>query len=1431
MADAIETQATTGSGSSGPQASAAEAQAPLEGDRFGPYRVVRLIGEGGMGSVYLAEQSRPIHREVALKVVKLGMDTQQVVARFESERQALALMDHPNIAHVYEAGTSELGRPYFVMEYVNGVPVTNYCDEHLLSTRERLELFGQVCLALQHAHQKGVIHRDIKPSNVLVTVQDDKPFPKVIDFGIAKATDQRLAEHSAFTLMGHFAGTPEYMSPEQADLRSQDIDTTTDVYSLGVLLYELLVGALPFDGRWLREAGMAELLRIIREEEAPTPSDKLTTLGDTVTRVARCRRTDPITLRRQLAGDVNWIVMKALEKDRQHRYPSVSELAADIRRHLEDLPVLAGPPSKLYRVRKFVRRHRVAVSAGALVAASLVAGIVAVGWEARVAEERRRDAENHRARAAASAAQASIERGRAEDKAREAETQRAEADAQRLEAEAQRGEAEELYGGVRDLANSMLFDIAEQISELQGATAARETLIRKGVEYLNRLSKDPRATPEVRRELADAYLRIGDLQGRTVHPNLGDPSGAFESYQKSVALLEPLAKASPHDPKLTHLLVQAYRWRGRMQADRSAGDADFARSIALAEVRVNADPKSQEARHDLASSLAQLSSRGMVMTASPEVERSTLRAKAIFEELLRDGATDPDIRRELAWQHQNLGTIEIIRRNPQRALEHFTVAVDQFASLVREFPHSAVYRHEHAGALLNASNALLNVKRTQEAIEYRRRAVAITQQLVEGDERSVNFRGDVVSSQMALAFALRSAGNNKEASDLFLEALAGSDRLVAEQPANANVRYGRVETLRNIARIDKADGNPQAALDHQRKAEADLQELLRQQPDRTEYRSAEAGLQTEIGTSLADRGDYPGALAEYRRALADLEHVAAGKGAGDAAWGAVASGHYWIAYAYGRAGDATHQKEELRIAADIFEKGLAADPNRAEFRSGLASVNSALATSYAGDRNASAAMEVAGKSLAFLESEYAANPASFANVSNLAQVLRQMSEASYQQNDLSRSTELRRRVVEIWEQFAALEAGDATRAHMLANAVGYLGFALADAGDRKGCLDASRRVREILDRFKVGELSPSVRRSFAFTYANDVQLLSMIHEVPAAVAESRKVLPIWEDVHAADPKDTLAKGMLVSAQGTLAANLLRLGDFTESLNYYQRALELQLQDRRETSADWRVTASLQERIGVLRGLLGNGDAMEQGLRESVGSNRHGEELAEQIWKKSPAAATAREVASTETALAFTLFRLGDRRGALEYGRKALARIWEARAVDASIQSETGRIQPEATLLEFEAGGDRADYTGILVEKGSVSPQAVRSSLGQGYLHRGALLAEDGMWEASLDAYRQAVATFEELSRDFPNDVACRINLATSERSLGQAYLASAGRPGAARSDLDQARAHLERARSIAVELAKERRLPPVLNRFQGQIEGDIAACETLLGKK
>jgi eukaryotic-like serine/threonine-protein kinase len=391
---------------------------------IGPYKLLQQIGEGGMGVVFMAEQTEPLKRTVALKIIKPGMDTRQVIARFEAERQALALMDHPNIAKVLDAGTTDSGRPYFVMELVKGVPITKYCDEKHLPLRERLELMLPVCQAVQHAHQKGLIHRDIKPSNVLVAEYDDRAVPKVIDFGVAKATAQKLTDRTMFTEFGQVIGTVEYMSPEQAKLNQLDIDTRSDIYSLGVLLYELLTGSTPFGRKRLSEAAFDEMLRIIREEEPPKPSTRLSTT-DELPNIAANRGSEPLKLNRLVRGELDWVVMKALEKDRNRRYETANGLAQDIGHYLADEAVQACPPSAAYRFHKFARRNRAALATALLVSGALALGTVVSTWQAIRATRSAQLAETARLAEAEQRTEAERQRQQAEANEKKAQSEAA----------------------------------------------------------------------------------------------------------------------------------------------------------------------------------------------------------------------------------------------------------------------------------------------------------------------------------------------------------------------------------------------------------------------------------------------------------------------------------------------------------------------------------------------------------------------------------------------------------------------------------------------------------------------------------------------------------------------------------------------------------------------------------------------------------------------------------------------------------------------------------------------------------------------------------------------------------------------------------------------------------------------------------------------
>ncbi|MHC4647272.1 MAG: serine/threonine protein kinase [Planctomycetota bacterium] len=487
------------------------------GTKIGRYKLLQLIGEGGFGVVYMAEQEEPIRRRVALKIIKLGMDTKQVIARFEAERQALAMMEHPNIAKVFDAGATDTGRPYFVMELVRGIPVTEYCDKNNLDARQRLELFIDVCRAVQHAHQKGIIHRDIKPSNVMITRRDNGTgVPKIIDFGIAKATQQRLTEKTLFTEYHQFIGTPEYMSPEQAQMGEVDVDTRSDIYSLGVLLYELLTGTTPFGHKELASTSYDEMRRMIRETDPPKPSTRLSTLGDELTEVAKHRDAQPGELFKIIRGDLDWVVMKTLEKDRTRRYETANELAMDVERHLRDEPVVAGAPGTLYRLRKFGRRHRAGVMFGLLVAATLVIGLclATLGF-----------------------AQASGQRNRAA-----ANFQRA-----------------------REAVDEMTRVAEEELVDVAGTEHVRRELLQKAqVFYREFVEEEISNDPRVRQEMGRAYKRLADI-----HQMLGEFKQAEQAFRQAIVIFEGLSAEFPSVPEYRRTVVRPTSGTGGRVSDRT----------------------------------------------------------------------------------------------------------------------------------------------------------------------------------------------------------------------------------------------------------------------------------------------------------------------------------------------------------------------------------------------------------------------------------------------------------------------------------------------------------------------------------------------------------------------------------------------------------------------------------------------------------------------------------------------------------------------------------------------------------------------------------------------------------------------------------------------------------------------------------------------
>jgi serine/threonine protein kinase/Tfp pilus assembly protein PilF len=780
-----------------PGSTIATAAAPIRetpGTHIGPYRLLQLIGEGGFGSVFMAEQEKPVSRKVALKIIKLGMDTRAVIARFEAERQALALMDHPNIARVLDAGATETGRPYFVMELCKGESIVEYCDKNSLNIHDRLELFAQVCQAVQHAHTKGIIHRDIKPSNILVSTQDGRPHAKVIDFGIAKATASKLTEKTLFTEHRAFIGTPEYMSPEQAE-GSLDIDTRTDVYSLGVLLYELLTGTTPFNSNELRSAAYAEIQRIIREVEPPKPSTRLSHNTDTLASVAAKRHVEPRKLGTIIRGELDWIVMKALEKDRARRYETTNGLAMDVRRYLSGEAVLAAPPSTTYRFRKFVRRHRAQVAAAALVSAALLLGLAGTAWQTKVASDQA---------AAAKKAEADANTARDAEKTRSDELKQvsdfqtkmlAQVDPttagmrltedvnRRFAAALEKAKVPETQRAA--LTNEFRGDWA-RVNATDAATALiDETILKPAVKAIDEQFKDqPIVDAQLRQALADRYRDLGlfdaafplqDSALKTRRRLLGEEHlDTIESIRNLGLLLKAQGKLAESEPSCREALEKY----GRVLEEEhpyTLNAIDNLGCLLLAQGKLDqAEPYLREALEkrrrvlgeERADTIMSIFSMGGLLKAQGKLDQ----AEPYFREALKKS------RRTLGEKHANT----IASLNGMGFLLQAQGKLDQAELYYREAleKRRRVLGEEHPDTIVsigNVGNVLLNQGKLAEAEPFLREALEKYRRVL-GEEHPATLNAMDIMGGLLL-----NQGKLDQAEPYFREALATRRRVLGER--------------------------------------------------------------------------------------------------------------------------------------------------------------------------------------------------------------------------------------------------------------------------------------------------------------------------------------------------------------------------------------------------------------------------------------------------------------------------------------------------------------------------------------------------------------------------------------------------------------------------------------------------------------------------
>ena len=679
---------------------------------IGRYKILERVGEGGCGVVYVAEQEKPVRRRVALKVIKLGMDTKQVVARFEAERQALAMMDHPNIAKVLDAGTTDVGRPYFVMELVRGIRITDYCDQNNLSTKERLDLFIKICQAIQHAHQKGIIHRDIKPSNILVTLHDGVPVPKVIDFGIAKATEGRLTDATVYTQLHQFIGTPAYMSPEQAEMSGLDIDTRSDIYSLGVLLYELLAGSTPFDGQELMSQGIDAMRKTIREKEPVRPSTRFATLkGEELTTTAKRRSADKAKLMHQLQGDLDWIVMKCLEKDRTRRYDTATGLAADIKRHLNNEPVVARPASAVYKFQKAFRRNKLAYAAGTAIVVALVLGVIGT----------------------------SIGLVRAER--------------QRQEAEAARKLAEQRFLSASHFVDDMFQQVVPKFQNLIGATEAQQALAQISLNFLESLGGTNGGGQAYESELAKLDHHLAAAFGDPFLPNtIGDYSNALQFASQSLAIRQNLVRTHPDDEESLTNLAKAEEQVGGIleELDHLTEAQDhFQNSLKLYRQLLAKNPDNTDFQDGVSVENYKI---GNILLDQGRTREALEQYYLPYGKRWLDRSPDPALDSRQAHisfvAHELLGLSEMQLGQPSNALPQYEEAFQWKKMLMDREPNNARYARDWSEIHCDLGTAQIALGRLDEGLTNLDEAVRLAESLAERDPANG-------SSQDTLVWALQ----------------------------------------------------------------------------------------------------------------------------------------------------------------------------------------------------------------------------------------------------------------------------------------------------------------------------------------------------------------------------------------------------------------------------------------------------------------------------------------------------------------------------------------------------------------------------------------------------------------------------------------------------------------------------------------------------
>jgi eukaryotic-like serine/threonine-protein kinase len=865
----------------------------------GRYTLIEKIGEGGMGEVWVAKQTEPVKRKVALKLIKTGMDSRAVLQRFEQERQALALMDHPNIARVFDGGMTPAGQPFFVMELVNGLPLLKFCDEAKLTPKERLELFVPICQAVQHAHQKGIVHRDLKPANILVTIIDGKPLPKVIDFGVAKAMAGKLTDESLSTQFGAVIGTLEYMAPEQAGYSGEDIDTRADIYSLGVILYELLTGLRPFDAKRLRNAAFTEMIRILREEEPSKPSTRLST-EESLPSLAALRQIEPKKLMALLRGDLDWVVMKCLEKRRDRRYETANALGREVQCYLAGEVVEARPPSAWYRLGKFLRRNKGPVLTTCLVGLLLLGGIVGTTYGLIRAESRRVEAEQAQAK---------------------------EAD--------QRTKAEKARDRTRQALDAMTSSVTgDSLTTQKEISAEQKKFLTEVLTYYQEFAGERADDTPARARTAAAAYRVGTIEFR-----LGRKAEAAVAFALARDSDETLAAAYPAVPLYRQRVAGSHHNLGLLLAalgQRPEAEQQYRQALTIQEQLAADFPTVPRCRQDLASSHHNLGILLKDLGKRLEAEQEVRTALTIREQLAADFPTVPAYRQDLGSSHNDLGNLlAALRKRPEAEQQYRNALVVQ-EQLAADFPTVPGYRQYLAHSHNNLGGLLRDFGMRPEAEQQFRQALVIQKQLAADFPTVPAYRQNLASSHLNLGNLQKGLGKRPEAELLLRQALTIQETLAADFPTIPEYRQELALSYSNLGNFQRVLGKQPEAEQQHRKALAIREHLAADFPNVPAYRQEQAHSHNNLGILFKDLGKRPEAEQEFRTALAIQGKLAADFPNVPAYRQDLGSSHHNLGLLLAGLGKRPEAEYQYRQALTIKER-LAADfPTVPEYRQGLA---------------------------------------------------------------------------------------------------------------------------------------------------------------------------------------------------------------------------------------------------------------------------------------------------------------------------------------------------------------------------------------------------------------------------------------------------------------------------------------------------------------